>query len=228
MLRNILAGGLVGGILGGAIVGVVQGFTTGPLILHAETFEVASAHEALVHFVHAHGHAAPAEHAGDFARFMLTLVATIAVATGYAWMLLAAMVAKGAPITARSVIPWAAAAFFAVGLAPAFGLPPELPGAAAADLSARQLWWLFTAVSSAGGLAAIFLSRTNVWVLVGIVALALPHLVGAPHPDGMSSSVPAELAAQFVSASLVIQLLMWIGPGVIAGYVVSRQTQTSA
>jgi predicted cobalt transporter CbtA len=38
----------------------------------------------------------------------------------------------------------------------------------------------------------------------------------------VSSSVPAELAAQFVSATLVIQLLMWIGLAVIAGYVVSR------
>ena len=34
-------------------------------------------------------------------------------------------------------------------LAPAFSLAPEVPGIAAADITARQLWW-FATVASAG------------------------------------------------------------------------------
>jgi len=222
MLWRILTGGLIGGLLGGAVVAAIQAVTTIPLILHAETYEAAANHNAIMHLVHAQDHTAMAASNSGAARFALTLIATVAVATGYAWMLLAAMFARGEAITARSVVPWAVAAFAAAGLAPALGLAPELPGAVAADLAARQIWWLFAVVASAGGFAAIFTGRTPFWILIGLAAIVLPHLVGAPHPDGVVSRVPAGIAAQFVSASLVVQSLMWILPGVIAGYVVSR------
>jgi cobalt transporter subunit CbtA len=228
MLARILTAGLAGGVLGGAAIAVVQSVTTIPLILHAETFEAAAAvHDGLVHLVHAqaHAHAAPTAAAPphDLGRFVLTLLATVAVATGYAWMLLAAMVARGETITARSAVPWAVAAFFAVGLAPALGLAPELPGAAAADLTARQVWWVATAVASAAGLAAIFIGRSPLWIAVGLAALVVPHLIGAPHAHEVASRVPAEIAARFAAASLVIQALMWILPGTIAGYIMSRR-----
>jgi cobalt transporter subunit CbtA len=225
MLARILTAGLVGGVLGGAAIAVVQSAVTIPLILQAETFEAAAAmHDGLVHLVHAHAPAQAAAPANDLGRFALTLLATIAVATGYAWMLLAAMFARGETITARSIVPWAVAAFFAAGLAPALGLAPELPGAAAADLPERQLWWIATVVASAAGLAAIFIGRSAVWIAVGLAALIIPHLVGAPHAHEVASRVPAEIAARFAAASLVIQALMWILPGTIAGYIMSRRT----
>jgi cobalt transporter subunit CbtA len=225
MLMRILAAGLVGGVAGGAVIAGVQSVTTIPLILQAETYETAAAaRETLVHLAHAGGaHATvAATTAFDPGRFALTLVATVAVATGYAWMLLAAMFARREVITARSVLPWAVAAFFAAGLAPALGLAPELPGAAAADLTARQIWWAATVIASAAGLAAIFIGRTPLWIALGIAALAIPHLAGAPHPAEVASRVPAELAARFAAASLVVQALMWILPATIAGYVVAR------
>jgi cobalt transporter subunit CbtA len=224
MLARILTAGLAGGVLGGAAIAVVQSATTIPLILHAESFEAASAmRDGLVHLVHAHAPAQTAAPAHDLGRFALTLVATIALATGYAWMLLAAMFARGEIITARSAVLWAVAAFFAAGLAPALGLAPELPGAAAADLTARQLWWVATAVASAAGLAAILIGRTPLWIAVGLAALVIPHLVGAPHAHEVASRVPAEIAARFAAASLVVQALMWILPGTIAGYIMSRR-----
>jgi cobalt transporter subunit CbtA len=225
MLTRILAAGLAGGVLGGAVIAGVQSVTTIPLILQAETFETTAAlQNTLVHLAHTGGGKAAAASTPVFdpGRFALTLVATVAVATGYAWMLLAAMFARGETITARSALPWAVAAFFAVGLAPALGLAPELPGAAAADLTARQLWWTATVIASAAGLAAIFLRPTPLWIALGVAALVAPHLVGAPHPAEVTSRVPAELAARFAAASLVVQALMWILPGTIAGYVMSR------
>ncbi len=220
MLTRILAGGLIGGIAGGIIVGGVEAVMTTPLILHAEEFEakdVASAAQfLLVHSGEAHG----GEEGGM--RGLMTIVATVLIAVGYTWMLLAAMFAKGAEITARSIVPWAVAGFFATGLAPAMGLAPELPGASAAALEARQVWWIGTAVATALGIAAIFLGRSAVWVGAGIVLIVLPHVIGAPHAAVMESMVPAELAAEFAARSLVVQALIWIVPAAIAGYAISR------
>lgn len=224
MLKRILAAGLVGGIVGGVVVGGIESVTTVPMIVHAEEFEgggVASA--AQLFLAHAPGeHAQGGEEGGM--RLILTFIATIAVAVGYAWMLLAVMYAKGSEITMNSVIPFAIAGFFATGLAPALGLAPELPGAAAADLEARQIWWAFTALATAIGIGAIYVGRSLPWVVGGVVLIVLPHVVGAPQPDGMTSDVPAELAAHFASTSLVIHALIWIVPAAIAGYVMSRMT----
>jgi cobalt transporter subunit CbtA len=223
MLTRILAGGLIGGIVGGVVVGAIESVTTTPLILHAEQFEmkdVASAAQILL--VHSDGQSMAADgDGGGLARVLLTYAATVLVAVGYVWMLLAAMFFKGAEINARSVVPWAVAGFFAAGLAPALGLAPELPGAYAAELELRQFWWIGTAIATGIGLAAIFFGRTFAWSAAGVMLIALPHVIGAPRPDEMGSLVPAELAAEFVSASLVVQALIWVIPAVIAGYAIS-------
>lgn len=222
MLTRILAGGLIGGIAGGIVVGAIESVTTTPLILHAEQFEVKDvASAAQILLVHASDHAAGAA-GGSLSRTLLTFAATVLVAVGYVWMLLAAMFAKGTEINARSVIPWAVAGFFVTGLAPALGLAPELPGASAAGLEARQIWWIGTAIATALGLAAIFFGRHVIWSIVGVGLIVLPHVIGAPRPAEMESLVPAELAAEFVATSLVVQALIWIVPAVIAGYAVSR------
>ena len=49
--------------------------------------------------------------------------------------------------------------FAAFGLAPALGLPPELPGAFAASLRERQLWWLLAASGAAAGLLLLAFKR---------------------------------------------------------------------
>jgi len=226
MLTRILAGGLIGGIVGGIVVGAIESVTTTPLILHAEQFEIKDvASAAHILLVHSDGHAMAAEE-GGLTRTVLTYAATVLVAVGYVWMLLAAMFFKGAEINARSVVPWAVAGFFAAGLAPALGLAPELPGSYAAELELRQFWWIGTAVATAAGLAAIFFRRSIAWSAAGVMLIALPHVIGAPRPSEMGSMVPAELAAEFVSASLVIQALIWIVPAVIAGYALSRMGST--
>ena len=98
---------------------------------------------------------------------------------------------------------WGLLGYTIFQLAPGFGLPPELPGMRSAPVNDRQIWWVAAVAATAGGLALIFLAKQGIWKAVGIALIALPHLIGAPHPhiDG-PGALPAELAASFVSASL--------------------------
>lgn len=222
MYVRIVAGGLIGGVAGGIVVAAIQAAVTTPLILHAEIFEAAQA--AAGHAAHAgHGHGdAVAHHAGAANRHIMTAIMTVAVATGYAWMLLAAMTAKGKTITARSVVPWAFAGFVATGLAPAMGLAPELPGAASADLMARQAWWFGVVLATAVGIAVMAAETTLPRCLVGVGLIVAPHLVGAPRPEVFESRVPAEIAAAFAARSLVLHALIWIVPASVAGFAIAR------
>src|SRR3546814_4839555 len=55
-------------------------------------------------------------------------------------------------------------------LAPAYGLAPELPGMPAADLAARQVWWVGTALST--GAACLLLAKTRAgWAFAVVIAL---------------------------------------------------------
>ena len=87
------------------------------------------------------------------------------------------------PITAANGVLWGLAGFVAFQLAPAFGLPPELPGMPAADLVARQIWWWATALATGAGLLrASPDSATGPAIGVAAVLMLLPHIIGAPPP----------------------------------------------
>ncbi|MGL4395372.1 MAG: CbtA family protein [Hyphomicrobium sp.] len=252
MLTRIMTAGLLAGVIAGLFVSALQHVTTVPLILQAETYEngapapaapKADHHsswqfegDAQVILAHA---PAPGEEtaaspsvwapADGLERTAFTTLATIGTAVGFALMLLAAMLASGTPVTAQSGTAWGMAAFLATGLAPGMGLPPELPGAAAADLVARQTWWLGTAMATAGGI--YFMTRSAMGaaaMAVGAALIALPHVIGAPHPGMFASPVPAELAAHFVSQSLAVHAVMWVLVGATAGWVWQRLSAESA
>jgi len=225
MFGRLAACGLAGGILGGCLVAAIQAVTTTPLILHAELFEVHEVADA-ASIILAHAHEVATDAGGgegyDTTRLFMTSIMTVAAAIGYGWILLSAMYLKGSAITARSILPWAVAAFVATGLAPSLGLAPELPGSAAADLDARQLWWAGTALATAIGLGLIAFSRNPLWIAAALVLIVLPHVIGAPLPPEPASRVPAEVAAEFAGASLVVQFLAWVIPGAIAGLFAQR------
>jgi cobalt transporter subunit CbtA len=239
MLNRILAACLAAGILAGLTAAALQHFTTTRLILAAEIYEKsgeAKSHHSAnsgdfrfgqARLFLAHNETAIVEDAewapGDgLERTFYSSVATIATAFGFALMLVSAMILSGAAITARAGLAWAAAAFVATGLAPSLGLSPELPGVAAADLAARQLWWAGTAAAT---VAALWLTLrvSSPWAIgAGLVLILLPHIIGAPHPHELTSKVPAELAGHFASASLVVHAVIWAMVGAIAGYVWQR------
>jgi len=86
----------------------------------------------------------------------------------------------------------------------------KLPGSAAGDLVARQVWWIGTAAASAAGLYGL-LRLQSIGARIGsLILIAIPHLVGAPHPAKYESTVPAELAAHFAASSLALTAAMWM------------------
>lgn len=226
MVTRVLTVSILAGLLAGLIVAALQHVTTTPLILKAETYEAAlalkaptlAAFDGEAKLILAHGPAGDApghDHAewkpqDGLQRTLFTGAVTIATAIGFAGLLLAGMIAAGDGIDQRSALIWGACGFLALGLAPAMGLAPELPGAASAALEQRQLWWLWTAIATAAGLF-LFLRFEQPWLkLVAVALILLPHVVGAPHPAAPESKVPAEVAAHFASLSLGIQAALWL------------------
>lgn len=213
MIRRLLTAAIAAGLAVGLAMAALQHVVTTPLILAAETYEAAA---------HAHEGAAAEEEAWAPAegveRTAATSVATSVAAIGYALILLALMLAAGEPIEPKRAIGWGAAAFAATGLATSLGLPPELPGMPAGDVAACQLWWLGAAAATGAGLFMLLRLSSPFAKLVGVVLIAAPHLVGAPHAPGETSLVPAELAARFAAASLAMHALTWVLLGAAVGF----------
>ena len=215
MLTRLIGVALLAGLLAGLVTAALQTRLLEPLILAAEKFETAPMHHD--------GTVMSALSAGaSITRIATTAVATVGVAVGYALMLLAAMLAAETRITWRTALLWGACGFAACGLAPAFGLPPSLPGAAEADLTARQVWWIATAFATAGGLWLLLSGRLSWQVGLGAVLLVAPHIVGAP-TAAPTSTVPAELAAAFTARSLGLQAVLWLTLAASAGWLWHRQ-----
>lgn len=237
MIIRVLSTSLVAGFLAGVLVAVIQHFTTTPLILAAEVFESQAAEapslispavfrgdDARLILAHAdHDTAAGGEEgwapADGIERTLYTSTVTIATAIGFAFLLLAGLLASGDRIDPQRALMWGAAGFVVTGLAPALGLAPELPGMPAADLIDRQVWWIATAVATGGALWLILRSRSLALQILGVALLVAPHVIGAPHLHGGEvSRVPAELAARFAATSLAVHAVLWAATGLAVGW----------
>ena len=89
-----------------------------------------------------------------------------------------------------------------------------------------------TAVVTAGALF-VFLRVEASWArALAVLALLVPHLIGAPHPATPESKVPAEIAAHFAALSLAIQATLWLVTGFAVGvlwpWVTRRSVATAA
>jgi cobalt transporter subunit CbtA len=233
MLKSLILSAAAAGVAAGLVTAVLQHVTTTPIIIEAERYESEEGghdHAALAVeqpdagvVTATHGHAEAAWAPGNgVERTLYTSLATTVIGVGFSLVLLGTMVVAGVPIGARTGLAFGAAGFAAVALAPALGLPPEIPGSAAADLGGRQLWWVFAAAATAGGIAALLLAEHAAIRIAGVVLIALPHIVGAPHPDGYASTAPAELAAHFAAASLAVTAVFWAVLGSASGAIYHR------
>ncbi len=128
------------------------------------------------------------------------------------------MLALGRDPTPERALAFAVAGFVSVGLAPALGLPPELPGSEAAPLATRQAWWLMTALATAMGLYLIAIRRAAVTILGGLVLIVAPHIAGAPEVATAKSDLPAGLAAQFAARSRAVGFVFWAVIGLSFGW----------
>lgn len=150
-------------------------------------------------------------------RTLYTALADLITGVGFALVLTALIALRGRAVDGRSGLLWGVAGFFAVSLLPALGLPPEVPGSIAAELSARQAWWIFAAASAAGGIGLMILGRGRWAPVAGMALMILPHAMGAPQPDHLGGAVPPELAGHFVAASLVTAAAFWAFLGWLVG-----------
>jgi predicted cobalt transporter CbtA len=66
--------------------------------------------------------------------------------------------------------------FLAFAVAPTIGLEPTLPGTATADLAARQIWWLFTALATASGLTVLLASQRASAIAVAVGLKTHPRM----------------------------------------------------
>ncbi|MEC7259764.1 MAG: CbtA family protein [Pseudomonadota bacterium] len=222
MFSRLLTSALLAGAAAGLIAALLQLVFVQPVLLHAELYEGGE----LVHFGATSTVSAHPELPGfDALRDGLSIIFTMLVYAGYAMVLVALMAlaqSRGARIDGRIGLIWGLAGFVAVHLAPGFTLAPEVPGVAAADVYARQIWWVATVATAALAMWLIGFGRS--WVAWGaaIVLLLAPHVIGAPEPDVFTGPVPTEIGALFAARALGVGLAAWIMLGGFAGYIWSR------
>ena len=223
MITRVLLAAILAGIVAGLAVSVVHEWRTTPLILEAEKYETAVPHEPAEAAQAGEAAAAATWAPGDgLERTVFTTVFNVLSGVAFALLASAAVLLAGLPLTAGNGALWGLAGFAAFVLAPSAGLPPELPGMPAADLGARQLWWWWTVAATAGGIAVIALVRQIAWKAAAIAFMALPHVVGAPHPAELDAAVPATLVNAFTVNALAASAVFWVVLGVSLGVLLSR------
>ncbi|MDW4549282.1 CbtA family protein [Defluviimonas sp. D31] len=235
MIQRLLAGGLIAGFAAGLFAALLHFAFIQELILLGEEYETGS----LTHFAGAGGAPAQAGHdhaAGEAAhdhgdataegeesavtRNALTVLFTGLIYASYGLILVAGYALAehfGRKVDAREGILWGIAGYAAFQLAPAMGLAPELPGTIAADLGARQAWWLGTVVATAVGLALLAYGRSFVAAGIAGALLAAPHVIGAPHIDQYFGVAPTEVGAEYSARVLGVGLAVWAALGWLSG-----------
>lgn len=225
MFVRIVLTALVAGALAGVFIFAAHMAKTSPLILHAEIYENAQP-------ANHHDQTAPATVTTSeseewapmdgFERSAYTLLTDLLTSIGFAFILVGTIALSGRDVDWQRGMIWGLCGFAAFFASPSLGLAPELPGMQAADLQARQIWWIGTLAATAGGLALLFFSGRPVHKGIGIVLILVPHLIGAPVHEIQPGSVPAELAAEFVAATLIISGLFWLLLGGLTGHFYRR------
>ncbi|QRG05449.1 CbtA family protein [Xanthobacter dioxanivorans] len=248
IFRALVFAAAISGLLAGLLLAVMQQTATVPLILKAETYEEAA--PPAVHDHASHDHAAqdhsdpgPAgagqvaaghDHADEWTpaegmeRLLYTALANVVGAAGFALLLLAVSEAAGGLSGWRDGLAWGLAAFAAVALAPSISLPPELPAMPAADLLARQAWWVGTVVATGAGIALLVYGRSLPLAALAVGLIVLPHLVGAPQPASHDSPVPHALAQSFAVTVVVTSFVFWAVLGALAGFLRQHFTRRAA
>ena len=157
-------------------------------------------------------------------RSLYTLLANFLMSLAYSLLLACAMVFRGTSSTAKGLT-WGMAAYLSVFIAPGLGLPPEIPGMEAAELTQRQNWWLLTVTLTSIGLAMLAFSP-RYFKGAGLILMLLPHLIGAPvseihgfsHPDPDAVAMLTQLWHQFILQTSIANALLWFIIGSSTGF----------
>lgn len=226
MFKNLVTSALIAGFAAGLIAAALQISMLVPILLEAELYETG----VLRHF----GAETREQHnfdlAHDWTRNGFTILSMVAIYIGFALMMVAALAfaeSKGIVVTARRGILWGLGGFAALQLFPAMGLPPELPGMLAAELLPRQIWWVSTVAATIIGLVALVFGKNWTHWGGGLLVLAAPHIIGAPHPAIFGGTVPPELAAEFAGLSLGVGAICWAVLGLLSAYFWQKESDAT-
>lgn len=217
MFTRILTSAVFAGAAAGLISAVLQLVFVQPILQHAELYEGGQ----LVHFG---GEAVSAQQdvgGIDLMRNGMSVLFNMLTFVGYGLVVVAGMVlaqSQGHIASARNGLIWGIAGFIIFHFAPGLSLAPEVPGVAAADVGARQIWWSGTVVAT--GVALWLIAFGGTWIMWGaaIALLLAPHLIGAPEPASFAGPVPTELGALFAARAFGVGLAGWTLLGCFAGY----------
>ena len=227
VFRRMIFSAVIIGLLTGLLNSSVQLIDVTSIIYGAEAYEIADVEPAGVHKHEAWG---PED---GIERIAYTFVSNVLAAIGFAVILLALMSQfqqQGLTqlSTGKGVL-WGVVGFMAFFAAPGLGLSPEIPGTQAAELEQRQIWWILTVLATMIGFAVLAFTPLK-FKLLGLVAIALPHLVGAPHTNGPEFSHPdpaavealTQLHHEFMIATGVSNFVFWLALGICCAWTIQR------
>lgn len=207
LILRLFAAALAISLIMGVLATALEYIRVVPLILDAEAFEIdepAGPNETLT--------VEPEWAPNDGAeRGGFTLLSNCIISLGFSLLLLGMSIIDHDHISTRSGLQRGVAGWVIFMGLPCAGLPPELPGMAAADLTDRQWWWVYAVVLGVASFRIAFFllgvlpsrkprgttaanSRESfdalchfalqaVILAVAVVVAAIPHLTGAPHPQ---------------------------------------------
>ena len=224
--RTLILSAFAIALVTGIFYSAYQAYFITPIILNSEVYEVVEATN--VHHIEEVEAWAPKD---GVERHSWNFMSNFLICFAYALILLCAMSVRSS-VNALQGLFWGIAAYLIIFVAPALGLPPEIPGMEAAQLEGRQAWWIIT----------VFITTISLWLLafygiaqkiVAVVLIITPHLLGAPQPEthGFVSTDPiavANLTAlwhDFILQTSIANALLWVIIGVLAGFLVKKYIQ---
>lgn len=217
--RNLILSAFVIAILAGLIFSAYQSFFITPIILNSEVYEVLGPA----------GYQIESWSPEDgIERHSWSFVTNFLLCFAYALILLSVMTFKSNITTVKGLF-WGIAAYLIVFVAPALGLPPEIPGMEAAYLEGRQAWWIVTLIFTAVALWMIVFLELF-YKVIGVVLVTVPHIFGAPQPEnhGFANTDPQAVEAlttlwhQFIIQTSIANALLWLVIGISAGFFIKK------
>jgi len=242
MKNTIAAPALLAGLLAALLLTLIQVLWVSPLIWQAEVFEnaaeaepqaapadhhdeanhqhhheAASGHDHGAASAHEHDHGSEWQPEDGWPRIAFTGASNLVMAIGYA-LVLVSLFHWRKPQTVIAGIGWGIAGYAVFFVAPSLGLPPELPGTAAAELTLRQAWWLTTALCTAIAIGLVLFRKDWLARSIAVALLVAPHIYGAPQAPSHESLAPEALHHQFVIATSIANGVFWLALGLCTAW----------
>lgn len=239
LFRRVVFYALLIGVMSGLVLTIAQTWQVVPIIQGAEEYEGASVAVAPIgHGGHEHGEDewAPAD---GWERTVYTGISNMMMAAGLAMIVLVVMLGTNrdgdtSRLDWRYGLLWSVGGYVSFYLAPAIGMPPEIPLQSAAPLEQRQVWWVLAVLCTGTGLLGLAFGK-HPWRWAMPVLVLVPYLLGAPHhpagpmfPDQPPAAAAEleRLAQEFFMATALANAVFWLVLGLASAYAARRMVRS--